>query len=72
MLKNIYDPPRDSNSRPRQHRLALHYKYSNSTLISIAQLVKVTDSAVLGVVVEVVSSNPVVGHKYFFNIYRHI
>ena len=32
---------------------------------SIAQLVEVTDSAVLGDVVEVVSSIPVVGHKIF-------
>ena len=36
-----------------------------------AQLVEVTDSAVLGGVVEVVSSNPAVGHKIFFSIFRH-
>ena len=34
-------------------------------VVSIAQLVEVTDSAVLGGVVEVVSSIPVVGHKIF-------
>ena len=33
--------------------------------VLIAQLVEVTDRAVLGDVVEVVSSNPMVGHKYF-------
>ena len=33
-------------------------------VVSIAQLVEVTDSAVLGGVAEVVSSNPTVGHKY--------
>ena len=36
-----------------------------------AQLVEVTDSAVLGGVVEVVSSIPAVGHKIFFSIFRH-
>ena len=39
--------------------------------VSIAQLVNVTDSAVLGSVVEVVSSIPAVGHKIFFSIFRH-
>ena len=39
--------------------------------VSIAQLVQVTDSAVLGGVAEVVSSNPTVGHKIFFSIFRH-
>ena len=34
-------------------------------VVSIAQLVEVTDSAVLGGVVEVVSSIPVMGHKIF-------
>ena len=34
-------------------------------VVSIAQLVEVTDSAVLGGVVEVVSSIPAVGHKIF-------
>ena len=38
-------------------------------VISIAQLVEVTDSAVLGGVVEVVSSIPAVGHKIFFSIF---
>ena len=37
--------------------------------VSIAQLVEVTDSAVLGGVVEVVSLNPTVGHK---NIFQHL
>ena len=35
---------------------------------SIAQLVEVTDSVVLSGVVEVVISNPTVGHKIFFSI----
>ena len=37
--------------------------------VSIAQLVEVADSAVLGGVVEVVSSIPMVGHR---NIFQHI
>ena len=37
----------------------------------MAQLVEVTDSAVLGGVAEVVSSNLMLGHKIFFSIYRH-
>ena len=37
-------------------------------VVSIAQSVEVTDSAVLGGAAEVVSSNP---HKIFFSIYRH-
>ena len=40
-------------------------------VVSIAQLGKVSDSAVLGGVVEVVSSIPAVGHKLFFSIFRH-
>ena len=32
-------------------------------VVSIAQLVEMTDSAVLGGVAEVMSSNPTVGHK---------
>ena len=40
-------------------------------VVSIAQLVEVTDSAVLGGVVEVVSSIPTVGHKIFFSVFRH-
>ena len=40
-------------------------------VVSIAQLVEVKNSAVLGGVVEVVSLNPTVGHKIFFSIYRH-
>ena len=38
-------------------------------VVSIAQLVEVTDSAVLGGVAEVVSSNPTVGHK---NVFQHL
>ena len=38
-------------------------------VVSIAQLVDVTYSAVLGGVAEVVSSNPAVGHK---NIFQHL
>ena len=38
-------------------------------VVSIAQLVEVTESAVLGGVAEVVSSNPTVGHK---NIFQHL
>ena len=34
-------------------------------VVPIAQLVEVTDSAVLGGVAEVESSNPTLGHKYF-------
>ena len=37
-------------------------------VVSIVQLVEVTDYAVLGGVVEVVSLNPTVGHK---NIFQH-
>ena len=40
-------------------------------VVSMAQLVEVTDSAVLGGVVEVASSIPAVGHKIFFSIFRH-
>ena len=39
------------------------------TFVSIAQLVEVADSAVLGGVVEVMSSIPTVGHK---NIFQHL
>ena len=35
-------------------------------VVSIAQLVEMTDSAVLGGVAEVVSSNPMVDHKIIF------
>ena len=38
-------------------------------VVSIAQVVEVTDSAVLGGVVEFVSSNPTMGHK---NIFQHL
>ena len=37
-------------------------------IVSIGQLVEVTDSAVLGGVVEVVSSIPAMDHKIFFSI----
>ena len=50
----------------------LYQGYSNNLfggVVSIAQLVEVTDSAVLGGVVEVVSSNPTVGNK---NIFQHL
>ena len=53
---------------------ALHF-FANSLVyiffgvVSIAQLVEVTDSAVLGGVAEVVSSNPTEGHK---NIFQHL
>ena len=51
----------------------LYQRYSNDVfgVVSIAQLVEVTDSAVLGGVAEVVSSNSMVGHKNIFSIYRH-
>ena len=39
--------------------------------VSIAQLVVVTDSALLGGIIEVVSSIPAVGHKIFFSVFRH-
>ena len=44
--------------------------YSNNLflVVSIAQLVEMTDNAVLGGVVEVVSSNSTVGHE---NIFQH-
>ena len=50
----------------------LYQRYTKKAflgVISIAQLVEVTDSAVLGGVAEVVSSNPTVGHK---NIFQHL
>ena len=40
-------------------------------VVSIAQLVEVTDSAVLGGVVEVVGSISAVGQKIFFIIFQH-
>ena len=40
-------------------------------VVSIEQLVEVTDSAVLGGVVEVVSPIPAVGQKIFFSIFRN-
>ena len=58
-------------------RRVLHWQIPMSALfeqsffwvVSIAQLVDVTYSAVLGGVAEVVSSNPAVGHK---NIFQHL
>ena len=41
-------------------------------VVSIAQLVEVADSAVLGGVVEVVMEIPTVGHNIFFSIYTGI
>ena len=79
--KIFYGPPWDSNSRPRQHRLQPLYPSPLPTadfgrtifygVVSIAQLVEVTDSSVLGGVAEIVGSNPRVCHKIFFSIYRH-
>ena len=45
----------------------LYQRYSNNLfgVVSIAQLVEVTDSAVVGGVAEVVSSNPRWAMKYF-------
>ena len=45
----------------------LYQRYLNNLfwVVSIEQLVEVKDSAVLGGVVDVVSSNFTVGHKYF-------
>ena len=40
-------------------------------VVSMVQLVEVTDSAVLGGVAEVVSLNPTLGHEIFFSIYPH-
>ena len=40
-------------------------------VVSIARSVEVTDSAVLGGVAEVVSSNPRWAIKIFFSIFRH-
>ena len=50
----------------------LYQRCSNNLLsgdVSIAQLAEVTDSAVLGGVAEIVSSDPTVGHK---NIFQHL
>ena len=55
----------------------LYQCYSNNLffggggVVSIAQSVEVTDSAVLGGVAEVVSSNPSSAIKIFFSIFRH-
>ena len=48
----------------------LYQCYSNNLfgVVSIAQLVEVTDSAVLGGVVEDVNLNLAMGYKYFFSI----
>ena len=49
----------------------LYQCYSNNHfgVVSIAQLIEVADSAVLGGVAEVVSSIPTVSHK---NIFQHL
>ena len=54
-------------------RYLLYQCYSNNILgvISIAQLVEVTDSAVPGGVVEVVNSIPAGVIKIFSSIFRH-
>ena len=62
-------------------RRVLHYALADTYIrsirtiffgvVSIAQLIEVTDSAVLGGVIEVVSSIPTVGHKIVFSISRH-
>ena len=51
--------------------LYLYQRYLNNLfwVVSIAQLVEMTDSAVLGGVAKFVSSNPTVGHK---NIFHHL
>ena len=51
----------------------LYQRYSNNLfgVVSIAQSVEVTDSAVLGGVAEVMSSNPSWAIKIFFSIFRH-
>ena len=50
----------------RQIPISTLFEQSFFGVISIAQLVEVTDSAVLGSVAEVVSSNLTVGHKHIF------
>ena len=50
----------------------LYQRYSTNLffrVISIAQLVGVTDNAALGGVAEVLSSNPTVGHKNIFSAF---
>ena len=51
----------------------LYQCYSNNLFWGCldSELVTVTDSAVLGGVVEAVSSISAVGHKIFFSIFRH-
>ena len=51
----------------------LYQRYSNNLfgVVSIAQSVEVTDSAVLGGVAEAVSSNPSWAIKIFFSIFQH-
>ena len=52
----------------------LYQCYSNNLfgVVSIEHLVEVADSAVLGGVVEVVSSIPTVGHKNIFSAFTGI
>ena len=51
--------------------LLILFKQSFFGVVSIAQSVEVTDSAVLGGVAEVVSSNPSWAIEIFFRIFRH-
>ena len=47
------------------------YSTNLFVVVSIAQLIEVADSVVLGDVVEVVSSIHTVGHENIFSIFRH-
>ena len=49
--------------------ISVLFEKSYFGVVSIAQLVEVADSAVLGGVAEVVSSIPTMGHK---NIFQHL
>ena len=51
--------------------MSVIFEQSYFGVVPIAQLVEVADGAVLGGVVEIVSSIPKVGHKNIFSIYRH-
>ena len=64
-----------TNCKAKEKKKYIYIIYTIRTIffrvVSIAQLVKVTDSEVLGGVVEVVSSIPAVGVKILFSIFRH-
>ena len=47
--KYFYDPPRDSNSRPRQHRPALHYPSPLPTALSRQPQKACSNSADIGI-----------------------